>query len=110
MAFSSTVNTIAVFSNKTTQVQLQNYFYPFTNSSDLNNGYILNYSTNKYDLSAVNVTSSNFYATGIYLPNSSPTGSAGSYCINNSVKVNTQFTIVQKYNIINFGSGRRLFT
>ena len=110
MAFSS-INTIAAFNNnKTTQVSLLNYFYPFTNSSDLNNGYILNYSTNLYDLSAVNITSSNFYANGMYFPNSTPSGSPGSYCINSSVIVNTQFTIIQKYNINTWGSSRRLFT
>jgi hypothetical protein len=103
----SVISTISSINTKISQSNkiLSNYFYPFTNSSDLNNGYILNYSTNAYDLSAVNITSANFYANGVYFPTTPST-----YCINSQVIVNNSFTIVQKYTINTYSSNRRLFT
>jgi len=99
----STISTVSAVNNKKNikPTPLPNYFYSFTNSSVLSGGAILNSSTGLYDLSAINVTASNFYANGIYLPNNPNT-----YCLLNSIKISNNFTIIQKYTEKAFADNR----
>ena len=100
----STVNSVNIKSISKPPAPLPNYFYSFTNSSVLSCGYILNSSSGLYDLSAINITTSNFFANGIYLP-----ASPSTYCLLNSITTSNYFTIVQKYTK-SANTDNRLFT
>lgn len=103
MSFSSlsTINSnINTYIKPIPVVTTPTFAYKFVNSSDLSNGYILNYATSTYDLTTTNVSASNFYPSGIYIPNNNFLRTP------NTTLTSNKFTIVCPYLA---GSGR-IFT